>query len=606
MLDIRATHYPSPLSEVEFASVPLTVHLVNVADETGLVTGKFRVYNDDTGLLIHESDIVPVTLAAGLDTNASALTDFDPPAPADDTYFVLFDGLATNPLVPDGIGIHLGAFYFDVKPVGMGPAPAAHHGTHELGGSDEIEVTGLTGDDFLKTTGDNPCTSYIDFVETAPPANPLPNTARIYTEDSKGFTLFSFRDSGGMVRKIVRDSVIIGKNTTGSPIPSMQPVYCSGSSGNVPLIAPARANAIGTMPAIGVTLEAIADNAHGRVMQVGLIENVNTNAFNEGDAVFVDAAVAGDLTNVAPTYPNIRQEIGSVLVKGVGNGALQIIARSMLYETIIDHAGLLNLTVGDPHTQYQRESEKGTAGGYCGLPNPLDTSLPLRADGTPARPVGIYYENDFLVCPGGSYPYYNFPWSFSPRASGTQSATDGDANHPGVCTINSSTSASSGGYLALTATALLIAGAEATDIAFRPQTLAGTQIFAGFHDKTTGGGVVDGCYASMQQVGGVDGTLRGHCTSNSVTSTTATSYVLTTNTWYRLAIRVNAAASLVTFTLYSAAGATLWTDSVNSNIPTGAGRNTSHILFADNSGTTATPLTDIDYMSVVIARALVR
>lgn len=145
MLDIRATHYVSPLSEVEFESIPLTVHIVNVADETGLVTGKFRVYNDTTGLLIHTSDIAPLSMAAGAAVDVSALTDWDPPAPLDDTYFVVFDGRATNTLVPDGIGIFLGAFHFDVKPVGMGPAPAAHHGTHELGGSDEIDCTGLPG-----------------------------------------------------------------------------------------------------------------------------------------------------------------------------------------------------------------------------------------------------------------------------------------------------------------------------------------------------------------------------------------------------------------------------------------------------------------------------
>ena len=145
MLDIRATHYVSPLSEVDFESVPLTVHLVNVADETGVVTGRFRVYNDSTGLLIHTSDIAPLPLVAGSIVDASALTDFDPPAPADDTYFVMFDGIAANALVPDGIGIHLGAFHFDVKPTGMGPAPAAHHATHEAGGSDEIDATGLEG-----------------------------------------------------------------------------------------------------------------------------------------------------------------------------------------------------------------------------------------------------------------------------------------------------------------------------------------------------------------------------------------------------------------------------------------------------------------------------
>lgn len=145
MLDIRAVAYIAPVSEVDFASVALTVRIVNVADETGIVTGKFRVYNDTTGLLIHSSDIVPFTLAAGATVDASALTDFDPPAPADDVYFVLFDGVAVNQLVPDGIFITLGQFYFDVKPVGMGPAPAAHHATHEDGGSDEIDVTGLSG-----------------------------------------------------------------------------------------------------------------------------------------------------------------------------------------------------------------------------------------------------------------------------------------------------------------------------------------------------------------------------------------------------------------------------------------------------------------------------
>jgi len=145
MLDIRAIHYPAPLSEVDFASVPLSVRLKNYADETGEVTGTFRVYNDTTGLLIHTSEIAPVSVAAGVTVDVDALTDFDPPAPADDVYFVIFDGIATNALVPDGITFHRGSFYFDVKPVGMGPAPAAHHATHEDGGSDEIDVTGLSG-----------------------------------------------------------------------------------------------------------------------------------------------------------------------------------------------------------------------------------------------------------------------------------------------------------------------------------------------------------------------------------------------------------------------------------------------------------------------------
>lgn len=33
----------------------------------------------------------------------------------------------------------------------------------------------------------------------------------------------------------------------------------------------------------------------------------------------------------------------------------------------IDHAGLSNLAVGDPHTQYQQETEKDAVSGYAGL-----------------------------------------------------------------------------------------------------------------------------------------------------------------------------------------------------------------------------------------------
>jgi hypothetical protein len=143
MLDIRAVAYVSPVSEVPFASVALTVRLSNLADEAGHVNGKFRVYNSITGLLIHSSNIVPLTLAAGQSVDVSALTTFDPPAPATSTYFVNFDGLAKNDLVPDGIGFNLGSFYFDVLPTGMGPAPAAHHATHEEGGSDPIDVADL-------------------------------------------------------------------------------------------------------------------------------------------------------------------------------------------------------------------------------------------------------------------------------------------------------------------------------------------------------------------------------------------------------------------------------------------------------------------------------
>jgi hypothetical protein len=110
----------------------------------------------------------------------------------------------------------------------------------------------------------------------------------------------------------------------------------------------------------------------------------------------------------------------------------------------------------------------------------------------------------------------------------------------------------------------------------------------------------------MAQVGGVDGVILGKCRSNSVESSTASTFTLTTGTWYRAKIVANSDASRVDFYLYSEAGALLWTDNLTTNIPTGAGREVGHMAGAFNTGTTATPLLWVDYMYLLIARTLTR
>jgi hypothetical protein len=411
VLDIRATAYISPLLEIDFASVALTVRLKNYADETGYVTGTFRVYNDITGLLIHTSVIDPLTLAAGQQVDAPALTDFDPPAPADDTYFVIFNGHAYNDIVPRGIDFSLGQFYFDVKPVGMGPAPAAHAATHEDGGSDELEISDLG-------------TSELD------------------------------------------DTLVLSPDGAG-----------------------------------GVEWK---------------------------------ASPAG----------------------------------------VTDHGALTGLA-DDDHPQYL------------------------------LRPRW-YFDNDMLLVLGGSYQYFFDPWYWSSRNSGTDSAESGEPNHPGICAIYSSTSANSGGMILVSSTAFLLAGGETTDLAFQLHTIAGTTLFFGYHDKIGGGGIVDGVYIQVSQVGGVDGTAQGLCTSNGASSTTASSTVLAVDTWYRARVTLNADATLATFAIYSEAGALIWSDTLAANIPTAAGRETGHGIFVDNSGTAALLLARIDFMSVACTRTLVR
>jgi len=357
MLDVRITAYIVPIAEQPQASLTPVISVQNYADEGAVITGLIRIYRESTGLMIYDSQLAITMLEHHSTTNIAALTPFDPPAPADDDYFIKADIVATSYLPGPPISATLGAWHFDIKTPPMGETPAGHHVTHEDGGSDEIDLTGLPGtEEFLRTDGANPLVAYLDAVIMVPPGNPAVNTARIYAADFKGFTFLKYRDSTGMVRQLVRDAVFVVRNNSGTPIPAMTPVYASGSSGNVPTIEPAKADAAGTMPAIGITLEIIADASFGRVMESGLMENVNTNAWNEGDELFIDAAVAGDMTITPPTYPNLRQEIAHVLVKGIGNGALQISHHSAFNDSLIDHDGLMNLD-HDAHPQYSLQTK---------------------------------------------------------------------------------------------------------------------------------------------------------------------------------------------------------------------------------------------------------
>lgn len=421
MLDIRAVAYVAPLSEVDFAPVTLTVRLVNYADETGLVTGTFRIYNGTTGLLIHTSDIVPVSMATGTTVDASALTNWDPPGPAVDTYFVMFDGIATNALVPDGIGIHLSQFYFDVKPAPLGPVPAGHAVTHEDTGVDEIDVTNLSG-----------------------------------------------------------------------------------------VLADAQ------------TPEIHDNTKHNPVME--------------------------------------------------------------------------------------EAANKGIAGGYCGLPNPLDTTLPLRADGTAAHTEGTYIFTECTAKPQAGAFFGDSPWVGAAVSSGTlQTAFPAEKDHPGIHEVKSGTGASSGYYFLTDTAAILISGNETTDFIIRPQTLANTTIRLGFIDSITSSDENDGCYIEITTVGGIPGTLVGKTATAAARSTSATSYVCAAGVWYRARISVNAAANLVTFSLFDSAGALLWTDTLNANIPTAAGNETGHGIVALSNGLGSTvAVLDIDFFDIFIARTLTR
>jgi hypothetical protein len=147
MLNCRPVAYVIPVAEQDFASLTPVVQIVNAGTVPCLITGHVHIYRESTGLKLYTSELSIRTLIVGAVADVPALTPWSPPAPADDDYFIMCDvtATATLPHEPPGAIFMLGPYTFDIKPVGMGPAPAAHAVTHEDGGSDELDVTDLLG-----------------------------------------------------------------------------------------------------------------------------------------------------------------------------------------------------------------------------------------------------------------------------------------------------------------------------------------------------------------------------------------------------------------------------------------------------------------------------
>ena len=194
------------------------------------------------------------------------------------------------------------------------------------------------------------------------------------------------------------------------------------------------------------------------------------------------------------------------------------------------------------------------------------------------------------------------PWSPAANNSGTSAVSNSNANNIGIHRFTSSTIANSGYRYITSLSTFLLAGTETSVfVFFLPATDASTTIRLGFQDSATSTAPVDGVWINIANT-----TLDGRTSSNSTSSTTGTSYTLSASTWYSVKIVLNSAATQADFYLYDSSGTQLWTDNLTTNIPTASGRVTGHGLVANNSGTTAVDLLDIDYMDVSISRQLTR
>lgn len=129
---------------------------------------------------------------------------------------------------------------------------------------------------------------------------------------------------GNVVQHIGEDQFFYCKAT--STITKGQVIMFTGAVGasGVPTGAPATGITDGTY-IMGVAAENIATNGFGLVQSFGTLRNVNTSGYADGDILWYNPAVAGGMTNVKPSAPNVKAQIAAVINGGSSGGGTILI-----------------------------------------------------------------------------------------------------------------------------------------------------------------------------------------------------------------------------------------------------------------------------------------
>jgi hypothetical protein len=150
-------------------------------------------------------------------------------------------------------------------------------------------------------------TDYIDFAQTGPHTN---TPGRLTWNEADG-TLDLHLKGGNVTLQVGQEEVVRVVNKSGTNLIDGQVVYISGAQGNRVKVDLAVANGSSTLArtVIGLVTEPILNNQEGFVTISGLVRNLDTSAFTDGDVLYL-STTPGAITNVPPTAPVHRVVVG--------------------------------------------------------------------------------------------------------------------------------------------------------------------------------------------------------------------------------------------------------------------------------------------------------
>lgn len=192
------------------------------------------------------------------------------------------------------------------------------------------------------------------------------------------------------------------------------------------------------------------------------------------------------------------------------------------------------------------------------------------------------------------------PYTLAAFNSGTAVSIASEAGYPGIVRFTNNGSANGGGRIMLfgNTSCVLIGGGEVFETIVRFQSAAAASNYMlGFFDGANNAASVDGVWISF--VGNGTSLINPtFTTSNNSTTTSQTpsfSSTIGLNSWYKFRIEINEDATEASLSAWDVdGGAYIGGDTITTNIPTAAGRETSCGVKAWRTNSTSTTLMEVD------------
>jgi len=199
-------------------------------------------------------------------------------------------------------------------------------------GGELLEVVQVSGGfpTSLKTQARNihqAPTKYLKFLNAD--QHPIPYAAQPWKEgtvewDGVNHTMQMHNDISAMRLQIGQETIIRVINQSGEDIPDGTPVYISGSSNAVVIVAPAKSDLGFSLAGLGVTTHVISAGQSGYVTKRGLVRDIDTSLLTEGAELWVSSASAGVMSMERPVSPNRQGFIGLVVNSHSTSGSIYV------------------------------------------------------------------------------------------------------------------------------------------------------------------------------------------------------------------------------------------------------------------------------------------